>query len=132
MRGPSISRLYLQAPNDERIEEWHERIWDELEARLGAVNRGEIFDKGITPMRSFVPSPCNTAGSTLPASRSHRPPHRRKGPQPGCHDVRLLAAALRAHYERSDDGLLEGYSTAALAAGLARRGLLQLHDSVIA
>jgi hypothetical protein len=34
-----------------------ERIWDELEPRLGEVNRGPIFDRGITPMRSFVSEP---------------------------------------------------------------------------
>src|SRR4051794_10821986 len=58
MRTPKVSRLYLQVPNDAELEAWpDERIWEELAARIGDVNEGPIFDKGITPMRSFVVEP---------------------------------------------------------------------------
>ena len=35
MRSPTVTRLYLQVPADERIEDWpDDRIWDELHTRL--------------------------------------------------------------------------------------------------
>src|SRR5207248_8601595 len=40
MRSPQVSRLYLQVPPDESLDAWpDEPIWDELELRLGTVNR---------------------------------------------------------------------------------------------
>ncbi len=39
MRSPEVSRLYLQVPNGTALEEWpDDRIWAELEARIGPVN----------------------------------------------------------------------------------------------
>src|SRR6185312_3517096 len=62
MRSPSISRLYLQVPAGERIEDWSdERIYAELQTRLAAdgftVAEGPVIDRGVTPMRSFVCEP---------------------------------------------------------------------------
>src|SRR4051812_27783837 len=55
MRGPQVSRLYLQVPVDTDLADWpDERVWSELELRLGEVNRGPIIDRGVTPMRCFV------------------------------------------------------------------------------
>jgi p-hydroxybenzoate 3-monooxygenase len=85
MRSATISRLYLQVPNDTDIGDWpDDRIWDELQARLGEVNRGPIFDKGLTPMRSFV-APADAARTAVPRRRrcAHRPANRRQGPEPG-------------------------------------------------
>ena len=58
MRSPKVSRLYLQCKPDEDLDEWpDERIWDELDTRLGTpgweLERGEIFQKDVTPLRSF-------------------------------------------------------------------------------
>jgi p-hydroxybenzoate 3-monooxygenase len=116
MRSPTVSRLYLQVPNDERLDNWpDDRIWDELETRIGAVNRGPIFDKGITPMRSFVTEPMRHGRLYLAGDAAHIvPPTGAKGLNLAVNDVRLLAAGLRAHYERGDDSLLDGYTTAAL------------------
>jgi p-hydroxybenzoate 3-monooxygenase len=116
MRSPTVSRLYLQVPNDERLDNWpDDRIWDELETRIGAVNRGPIFDKGITPMRSFVIEPMRHGRLYLAGDAAHIvPPTGAKGLNLAVNDVRLLAAGLRAHYERGDDSLLDGYTTAAL------------------
>jgi p-hydroxybenzoate 3-monooxygenase len=116
MRSPAVSRLYLQVPNDERLDNWpDDRIWDELETRIGAVNRGPIFDKGITPMRSFVIEPMRHGRLYLAGDAAHIvPPTGAKGLNLAVNDVRLLAAGLRAHYERGDDSLLDGYTTAAL------------------
>src|SRR5829696_6049211 len=62
MRSPAISRLYLQVPPDERIEDWpDDRIWAELQTRFAlegwTLQEGPVIEKGITPMRSFVTEP---------------------------------------------------------------------------
>jgi len=116
MRSPTVSRLYIQVGNDERIDEWpDERIWGELEVRLGAVNRGEIFDKGITPMRSFVAEPLQHGRLHLAGDAAHIvPPTGAKGLNLAVNDVRLLAAALAAHYEDGADEPLAAYSATAL------------------
>jgi p-hydroxybenzoate 3-monooxygenase len=109
MRSPTASRLYLQVPNDADITGWSdERIWDELEVRLGAVNRGPIFDKGITPMRSFVAQPMQYGRLFLAGDAAHIvPPTGAKGLNLAVNDVRLLASALAS-------GDLDGYSDRAL------------------
>jgi p-hydroxybenzoate 3-monooxygenase len=116
MRSPTVSRLYLQVPGDERLEEWpDERIWDELRVRIGKVNEGPIFDKGITPMRSFVCEPMQHGRLFLAGDAAHIvPPTGAKGLNLAVNDVRLLGTALRAYYEDGSTGGLDGYTTAAL------------------
>ena len=116
MRGPSVSRLYLQVANDERLEDWSDdRIWDELDTRIGGVNRGPIFDKGITPVRSFVGEPMQHRRLYLAGDAAHIvPPTGAKGLNLAVNDVRLLAAGLRSHYESGDDRLLDAYTDTAL------------------
>src|SRR6478672_1687752 len=63
MRSPSITRMYLQVPATESIDDWSDdRIWSELTTRLATddgfeLTEGPLLDKGITPMRSFVSTP---------------------------------------------------------------------------
>jgi p-hydroxybenzoate 3-monooxygenase len=116
MRSPTVSRLYLQVPNDDRLENWaDEQIWDELETRIGSVNRGPIFDRGITPMRSFVSEPMQHGRLHLAGDAAHIvPPTGAKGLNLAVNDVRLLATGLRAHYESGDDRLLDDYTDTAL------------------
>jgi p-hydroxybenzoate 3-monooxygenase len=120
MRSPSVSRLYLQVPNDTPIEEWpDERIWEELQVRLAAegwsVSEGEIFEKGVTPMRSFVSSPLRHGSLFLAGDAAHIvPPTGAKGLNLAVNDVRLLATALGEWYANGADGGLAGYSRAAL------------------
>ncbi len=120
MRSPSISRLYLQVPADEDVDEWpDERIWTELQTRLGTdgwnVGEGEIFEKGITPMRSFVAEPMQYGRLFLAGDAAHIvPPTGAKGLNLAVNDVRLLSDALVAHYERDDDQLLQAYTRNAL------------------
>jgi p-hydroxybenzoate 3-monooxygenase len=115
MRGPGISRLYLQVPNDEPLDDWpDERVWDELRVRIGDVNEGPIVDKGITPMRSFVCEPMQHGRLFLAGDAAHIvPPTGAKGLNLAVNDVRLLAAALRAHYEDGSTAALDGYTAAA-------------------
>jgi|SRR5579884_936585 len=116
MRSPEISRLYLQVPNGTPLEDWpDERIWQELGVRLGRVNEGPIFDKGVTPMRSFVCEPMRYGRLFLAGDAAHIvPPTGAKGLNLAVNDVRLLGAALRRHYETGSDAELDGYSAAAL------------------
>jgi p-hydroxybenzoate 3-monooxygenase len=116
MRGPDISRLYLQVPNGARLDDWSDdRLWDELETRIGNVNRGPIFDRGITPMRSFVTEPMQHRRLYLAGDAAHIvPPTGAKGLNLAVNDVRLLAAGLRRRYEHGDDSLLDAYTATAL------------------
>ncbi|HEX6713741.1 MAG TPA: 4-hydroxybenzoate 3-monooxygenase [Thermoleophilaceae bacterium] len=116
MRSPTVSRLYLQVPNDESLDRWSDdAIWDELELRLGTVNRGPIFDKGITPMRSFVCEPMQHGRLFLAGDAAHIvPPTGAKGLNLAVNDVRLLAAALSDRSARGDTTKLDNYSETAL------------------
>jgi p-hydroxybenzoate 3-monooxygenase len=115
MRSPTVSRLYLQVPNDAELDAWPDnRVWEELGVRIGAVNEGPIFDKGITPMRSFVAEPMQHGRLYLAGDAAHIvPPTGAKGLNLAVNDVRILAAALIAFYERGSTAALEGYTAAA-------------------
>jgi p-hydroxybenzoate 3-monooxygenase len=116
MRSETISRLYLQVPADEDIENWpDDRIWAELETRLGDVNEGDIFDKGITPMRSYVAEPMRHGRLFLAGDCAHIvPPTGAKGLNLAINDVRLLAPALTDLVKHGKAERAEGYTTAAL------------------
>ena len=120
MRSPSLTRLYLQVRPDEDLEGWpDDRIWDELERRLGlegwTLNTGEILEKGITDLRSFVVEPMQYGRLYLAGDAAHIVPATgAKGLNLAVADVRLLAAALVAWYGDGDGSLLERYSSDAL------------------
>jgi len=120
MRSPEISRLYLQVPPDENIDDWpDDRIWDELEVRLGmpgwTLERGEIFDKSVTPMRSFVSAPMRYGRLFLAGDAAHIvPPTGAKGLNSAIADVALLRKGLVEHYAGSDE-TLDSYSDTQLS-----------------
>ena len=116
MRSQTISRLYLQVQADEDINKWPDaRIWDELRTRLGDVNEGNIFEKGITPMRSYVATPMQHGRVFLAGDCAHIvPPTGAKGLNLAVNDVRLLAPALTALINHGDTQLAEDYTKAAL------------------
>jgi p-hydroxybenzoate 3-monooxygenase len=120
MRSPTLTRLYLQVRPDEDIGEWpDEQIWEELERRLGlegwTLNTGEILEKGITGLRSFVVEPMQYGRLFLAGDAAHIVPATgAKGLNLAVADVRLLAAALAAWYRDGDGSLLERYSSDAL------------------
>ena len=118
MRSPEITRNYLQVSPDERIEDWaDERIWEELQTRMAladgsfALDQGEIFDKGVTPMRSFVAEPMRCGRLFLAGDAAHIVPATgAKGLNLAVADVRVLARGLRAYFEHGDETGLDGYS----------------------
>jgi p-hydroxybenzoate 3-monooxygenase len=121
MRSPEISRLYLQCEPDEDLSAWSdERVWDELEARLAerrgfALKRGEIFQKGVTAMRSFVVEPMQHGRLFLAGDAAHIvPPTGAKGMNLAVADVRVLARALERFYGSGSTEGLEQYSAVCL------------------
>src|SRR3954452_14903451 len=116
MRSPSVSRLYLQVPADERVENWSDdRIWDELQTRMASegwqVNEGPIFDKGVTPMRSFVGEPMQHGRLFLTGDAAHIvPPTGAKGLNLAMHDVHVLCEALTGFLQRGHAAGLKSYS----------------------
>ncbi|HTX46617.1 MAG TPA: 4-hydroxybenzoate 3-monooxygenase [Solirubrobacteraceae bacterium] len=120
MRSESVSRLYLQVPADEPLENWPEdRVWAELQLRLATdgwrVNEGLVLDKGITPMRSFVCEPMQYGRLLLAGDAAHIvPPTGAKGLNLAVNDARLMAAALVSFYESGSEDALARYSETAL------------------
>jgi p-hydroxybenzoate 3-monooxygenase len=121
MRSPEITRSYLQCAPDEDIDEWpDDRIWAELQQRFEldsgfSLNEGEIFDKGVTPMRSFVVEPMQHGRLFLAGDAAHIvPPTGAKGLNVAVADVEILASALSAFYADGDESGLESYSSRAL------------------
>jgi p-hydroxybenzoate 3-monooxygenase len=120
MRSHEVSRLYLQVDPDEGIENWSDaRIWDGLHARLGlagwTLEEGEITEKSITPMRSFVASSLNFGALFLVGDAGHIvPPTGAKGLNAAIADVAMLGAAFDAYF-RGDPAPLSTYSERALA-----------------
>jgi p-hydroxybenzoate 3-monooxygenase len=117
MRSPEVTRNYLQVAPDEQLEAWpDERIWEELQTRMAtedpfALNEGEIFDKGITPMRSFVAEPMRHRRLFLAGDAAHIVPATgAKGLNLAVADVRVLARALQAYFDHGDESGLDAYS----------------------
>jgi p-hydroxybenzoate 3-monooxygenase len=122
MRSASVSRLYLQVPNDTLIDDWSDdRIWEALAARLGhgqdgwQLTPGPVTDKSVLPMRSFVSQPMRHGRLFLAGDAAHIvPPTGAKGLNLAVADVALLAPALVALVTKDDPGLADAYSDTAL------------------
>ena len=120
MRSPTLTRLYLQVRPDEDLDEWRDdRIWAELDERLAlegwTLNTGEIIEKGVTGMRSFVVEPMQCGRLFLAGDSAHIvPPTGAKGLNLAVADVRVLSAGLAAWYREGDASALERYSSEVL------------------
>ena len=121
MRSPQITRLYLQCTPDEDLAAWPDaRIWSELHRRLEDVsgprlNEGEILQKSVTPMRSFVVEPMRFGRLFLAGDAAHIvPPTGAKGMNLAVADIRVLAQALADHYSSGDVRSLDRYSETCL------------------
>jgi p-hydroxybenzoate 3-monooxygenase len=117
MRSPEVIRSYLQCRPDEDLEEWpDERVWEELQTRFEleegfSLNEGEIFDKGVTPMRSFLVEPMQHGRLFLAGDAAHIvPPTGAKGLNLAVADVEVLAGALESFYGSRDESGLDSYS----------------------
>jgi p-hydroxybenzoate 3-monooxygenase len=120
MRSPQVQRMYLQCAPDEDVEAWSDdRIWSELGTRLQndrfTLAPGRIFQKGVTPMRSYVAEPMQSGRLFLAGDAAHIvPPTGAKGMNSAIGDVLILARALERWFKRGDDAGLQTYSATAL------------------
>jgi len=117
MRSPEITRLYLQCAPDEDLANWSdERIWEELQKRLatrdgGRLTEGQILQKGVTGMRSFVVDPMQRGRLYLAGDAAHIvPPTGAKGLNLAVADVRVLAEAIAEFYRSGNTQALDHYS----------------------
>ncbi|MER6845901.1 4-hydroxybenzoate 3-monooxygenase [Streptomyces platensis] len=117
-RGPSTSRLYLQCPLTDTIEQWpDDRIWHELDARFGepVTPRGPITSKQVVPLRGVVFSPMNYGTLYLLGDAAHLiSPMSAQGMSLALHDADAFAHAVVQRVENHDSGLLESYSDTCL------------------
>ena len=119
-RSPSVQRLYFQCDPNDSVDNWSDdRIWAELHARVSGngftLKEGEIFQKGIIPLRSFVCEPMQHGRLFLAGDAAHSvPPTGAKGLNLAAADVHVLARAIGAYYSAHSTDLLEDYTATAL------------------
>jgi p-hydroxybenzoate 3-monooxygenase len=120
MRTREVSRLYLQVLPDEPVENWpDDRIWAELQRRFAidgwSVREGEITDKSVTAMRSFVAGPMRHGRLFLAGDAAHIvPPTGAKGLNLAFSDVVVLGTALIAALRDGSWELADAYSDTCL------------------
>ncbi len=120
-RSPEVQRLYFQCDPQDDVGEWpDERIWDELSTRLATrdgweLAGGEIFQKDIVQMRSFICEPMQHGRLFLAGDAAHIvPPTGAKGMNLAVADIRVLSHALTEFYGSGDKRLLDVYSETCL------------------
>src|SRR5690606_9012203 len=114
MRGPTVSRLYLQVPVGTEVADWpDDRIWRELAARFAVdgdwrLTPGPVTAKSVLPMRSFVTEPMRYGRLFLAGDAAHIvPPTGAKGLNLAVADVVVLARALTAWAATGSTELLD-------------------------
>ena len=122
MRSMSVVRHYIQCLPDTDLEDWpDDRIWEELRLRLAPEDQhllktGRVFEKSVTPMRSFVAEPMRFGRLFLAGDAAHIvPPTGAKGLNLAAGDVHYLSRALISFYANNELAGLDAYSETALA-----------------
>jgi len=120
-RSPDLQRMYIQCDPQDDIANWSDpMIVEELQLRLATTNNwqllvGQIIQKSILAMRSFVIEPMQYGRLFLAGDAAHIvPPTGAKGLNLAVADVRHLARALTIFYKQNRTDLLEAYSTTCL------------------
>jgi p-hydroxybenzoate 3-monooxygenase len=117
-RSHRVQRMYFQCDPSDSVENWPDaQIWEELQTRMAGfrLNEGEIFQKGIIPLRSFVCEPMQYGRLFLAGDAAHTvPPTGAKGLNLAVADVHVLARAIGAYYASHGTDLLDAYSATAL------------------
>jgi p-hydroxybenzoate 3-monooxygenase len=117
-RGADASRLYLQCPLTDTVEQWpDERVWSKLDARFGepAAPRGAITSKQVVPLRGVVFSPMSYGSLHLLGDAAHLiSPMTAQGMSLALHDADVLTRAIARKVEKDDSGLLDAYSATCL------------------
>ncbi|MBX9398983.1 4-hydroxybenzoate 3-monooxygenase [Streptomyces sp. TRM72054] len=116
-RSPEVTRYYLQCPPDDDPEHWsHDRVWAELQERLGArdtppLTEGRLIEKRVLDMHNYVIEPMAFGRLFLAGDAAHlTAPIAAKGMNLALHDAFLLGDALVAYLTKGDASGLHGYS----------------------
>ncbi|GAB4363330.1 MAG: 4-hydroxybenzoate 3-monooxygenase [Kiloniellaceae bacterium] len=121
LRGPQLSRYYVQVKADESPDAWSDdAFWERLKAAIPAdvarrLVTGPSIEKSVAPLRSFVAEPLRWGRLFLAGDAAHIvPPTGAKGLNLAASDIHYLSEALIAWYGEGDDSGLESYSQRAL------------------
>ncbi|MDN0200293.1 4-hydroxybenzoate 3-monooxygenase [Streptomyces sp. S.PNR 29] len=121
-RSPEVTRYYLQCPPGDDPENWsQDRVWTELQERLGAVDaapltEGRLIEKRVLDMHNYVVEPMAFGRLFLAGDAAHlTAPIAAKGMNLALHDAFLLGDAFVAYLTKGEDSGLTGYSEACLA-----------------
>jgi p-hydroxybenzoate 3-monooxygenase len=116
-RSPTLQRFYVQCDPHDDLAAWSDaRVWHELSCRLENRDKwklipGDIIQKNIVCMRSFVAEPMQCGSLFLAGDAAHIvPPTGAKGLNLAVADVSVLAPALADYYETGSKELLDAYS----------------------
>jgi p-hydroxybenzoate 3-monooxygenase len=119
-RTESMQRMYFQCDPTEDVDDWPEdRIWEELQARVGAngysLKEGPITSKTVLPFRSYVCEPMRHGNLLLAGDAAHTvPPTGAKGLNLALADVRVLAEILERSIRGKEHAALDEYTPTAL------------------
>ncbi|MFD7388648.1 4-hydroxybenzoate 3-monooxygenase [Streptomyces sp. NPDC059852] len=120
-RSADVTRYYLQCPPDDDPENWPEdRVWAELQERLGAqgappLTEGRLVEKRVLEMHNYVVEPMVFGRLLLAGDAAHlTAPIAAKGMNLALHDAFLLGDALVARLTKGDSSGLDSYSAACL------------------
>lgn len=116
-RSDDIQRHYLQVNPNEDINDWSDdRIWTELHARVDTddgwkISEGEIVQKNIVPMRSFVCETMQLGRLFLAGDSAHIvPPTGAKGLNLAVADSFVLSKGISEYYQSGREEFLEQYT----------------------
>src|SRR3546814_349168 len=122
LRGPQLSRYYLQVAADENPDDWPDaRFWERLKSQLPSdvaarLVTGAALEKSVAPLRSFVAEPLRWGRLFLAGDAAHIvPPTGAKGLNLAASDIHYLSGALIDWYRKDDSAGLDSYSQRALA-----------------
>ncbi|HEX2175286.1 MAG TPA: 4-hydroxybenzoate 3-monooxygenase [Nocardioidaceae bacterium] len=119
-RTETLQRMYFQCDPGDNVDDWSDdRIWEELQARVGAnghtLKEGPITSRTVLPFRSFVQEPMRHGRLVLAGDAAHTvPPTGAKGLNLALADVRVLAEELERAVATGDTEPLQTYSERAL------------------
>ena len=119
-RSQTVQRMYFQCDPNDRVDNWSDdRIWAELQGRVAGdgfrLKEGEIFQRSIVPMRSFVCEPMQHGRMFIAGDAAHTvPPTGAKGLNLAVADAVVLSRALVEHFRRGASRGLEEYSATAM------------------
>ncbi len=122
LRGPELSRYYVQCRADENPDDWSDdQFWERLKSQIPAdvaarLVTGPSVEKSVAPLRSFVAEPMRWGRLFLAGDAAHIvPPTGAKGLNLAASDIHYLSAALADWYGQGDESGLNTYSQRALA-----------------